>query len=144
MKKVIVRRNFEYVDTPGLVCGPGKTRQEFIQECDVNTIMANALRTGTVPTRTDMARYGDFSSGADYFEAQNILIKGREQFMALSSKVREKFGNDPGKFLAWIHDEKVSLEEKHELGLLSEEGVRKVAERVSKREADKAAAAAAK
>ena len=55
---------------PGLVCGPGKTHQEFVDECDVNRIMARALKTGMIPTRSDMSRYGDFSSVGDFREAQ--------------------------------------------------------------------------
>lgn len=139
-----VRDAFSVTKATPVEFGESMTKQEFAKECDINQIMAGYLRLGTVPQRTDMARYGDFASAPDYFEAQNILKDASDKFSALSANVRERFGNDPGKFLAWIHDQKVSLEEKHELGLLSEEGVRKVAERKSKAEAEAAAKAAVK
>lgn len=124
--------------------GVSRTRQEFAADCDINKIMKDAVRTGTVPSRTDMARYGDFASAPDFQEAQNIVIKAREQFAAVSSELRNKFDNDPYKFLAWIHSDKFDLEEAQKYGILSEEGSRKVAERISKREADAAAKVASK
>ncbi len=105
------------------------TQQDFIGECDINNIMARFLKTGTVPSRSDMGKYGDFSGVGDFREAQDILLKSNEQFAALSSKVRERFKNDPGLFLDWVHSDKCSLEEAHEFGILSQEGIAKVEER---------------
>lgn len=124
---------------PRHVSDPGEsmTRQEFIKDCDINQIMKNAVKTGTVPTRTDMARYGDFSEAPDFQEAQNIVIKAKAQFAAVSSELRNRFNNDPAKFLEWIHSKDFDLEDAKKYGILSEEGVKKVAERVSKREAEK-------
>lgn len=121
--------------------GESMTRQEFAADCDINKIMKNAVRTGTVPTRTDMARYGDFAEAPDFQEAQNIVIRARAQFASVSSELRNRFENDPAKFLAWIHSKDFDLEDAQKYGILSEEGKKKVAERVSKREADKAAKA---
>lgn len=109
--------------------GPSLTRAEFALESDINTIMRNATKSGVMPTRTDMARYGDFSAAPDFMEAQNIVIRARAQFASLPSELRNRFENDPGKFLAWITDKNVSLDDVQRYGLLSEEGVKRVAER---------------
>lgn len=99
--------------------GPSMTRQEFKDECDINRIMAQALKTGTIAQRPDLSRYGDFSQADDFHSAQNLIIKARGQFDALPSKVRDRFGNDPEKFLAFIHDPKTTVDDCHELGILS-------------------------
>ena len=105
------------------------TQQEFKDECDINKIMSKYVQTGTVKQRTDMARFGDFYEAADYHEAQNIVLKSKEQFSALPSDVRERFKNDPIKFLSWIHSKEVDMDEAHKLGLLSEEGIKRHEER---------------
>lgn len=115
---------------PGLECNDEHmTRQEFKDECDINRIMARALKTGTIPGRADMGTYGDFASVGDFQDAQNTIVRAKDQFAALPALVRDRFKNDPGQFLAWIHDKNTTLEEAHEMGLLSAEGVRKVEER---------------
>lgn len=112
-----------------VVCEGGRTQQEFKDECDINLIMKDALRTGTIRSRSDMARYGDFSAGIDYREAQDVLIAAQSQFASLPSELRDRFKNDPAKFLDWIHDSKTDLEEVQKYGMLSEEGKRKIEER---------------
>ncbi|AXH77657.1 MAG: DNA pilot protein [Microviridae sp.] len=101
--KVYDRYNVRRPSPGGLVCGPGLTQNEHARDCDINVIMDKYLRTGTVAQRTDMGRFGDFSEDVDFHAAQNVIAKSREQFSALSAKVRERFGNDPAKFLGWVH-----------------------------------------
>lgn len=122
------------------VAEEGVTHQEFKDECDINRIMAKALSTGQFPPNISVGRYGDFSDTDDFQAAQELLKRAEGQFSALPSKVRERFKNDPALFLAWV-DDKANLEEAQELGILSEEGKKRLAADV---EAKKAAAAAVK
>lgn len=113
------------------------TQQQFREECDVNRIVSRYRDTGMLPLpgpRAPVARYGDFSNAPDFMEAQNIVLRARQQFDALPVKVRDRFNHDPLKFLEFVHDRK-NLREANELGLLSEEAAKKLA--------DEAAAAAA-
>lgn len=48
--------------------------------------------------------YGDFTEVPDYMAAQNVVAKANEQFAALPSQVREKFGNDPSRMLEFVND----------------------------------------
>lgn len=129
MSKVKVYDRFNPPPSRGLVCNDGMTQAEFAVECDINHIMDKYTRTGTVATRTDMGRFGDFSNVGDFQDAQNLIIKSRGQFSALSSKVRARFENDPGKFLAWVHDPKRVSGDFEEVGMdMSSEFVKRKAE----------------
>lgn len=91
-----------------LVAQDGMTHQEFRDDCDINRIMKKYLKTGLVPMFVEPGRYGDFSTVGDFHEAQETLIRAKTQFDSLPAKVRERFKNDPGEFLAWVKDAKVS------------------------------------
>lgn len=125
--KIVVRDRFSCERGPVVVfTGPGRTHQEFKDECDINLIMSRALKTGTIPSRSDMGRFGDFSTITDFHDAQNTILKSNEQFAALPSKVRDRFANDPAKFLSFIHSKDTKLEELHDMGLLSEEASERI------------------
>lgn len=117
------------VSKRNVACDPeeGRTHQEFKSECDINHIMERAVRTGNFPPDVKVGRYGDFSEAGDFQDAQELLAVAQGQFAGLPSKVRERFKNDPARFLAWV-EEKDNLEEAHELGLLNEEGQKRLAE----------------
>lgn len=102
---------------------PSMTQSEFAAECDINVIMARALKTGALPVRADMARYGDFSEVVDFHHAQEVILDAERKFASLPSKVRDRFKNSPAEFLAFVHDPKTPVEEFEKLGLLSEEAV---------------------
>lgn len=111
-------------------------KQEFRDECNINNIMKRFQKTGILP---DMIKenpvYGDFSEPLDYQEALNIVIAAEHQFMGLNAEIRERFGNDPKKFLEFCHNPE-NADEMEKLGLLSEEAVEK---RVKARETAQAA-----
>ena len=82
--------------------GISKTQQQFKEECDINNIMKKFAKTGELPhmMKTE-PRYGEFADVPDYLEAMNTVAHANEQFAALSSQVRKRFGNDPQEFLAF-------------------------------------------
>lgn len=102
------------------VGGPSLTKQSFKEECDINVILRRFEKTGQLPDLIKQnPTYGDFSDVASYHEALNIVHLASEQFDNLSSRVRERFGNDPAKFLEFANDPKNS-EEMVKLGLAVE------------------------
>lgn len=117
-----------------------RTQQQFQAECDVNVIAARLSAGQPVSVRSDMGRFGDFSEAPDFYEAQNLVIRARDQFMSLPAKVRARFDNDPGKLLAFVADRK-NLEEAHDLGLLHGEAAKAVELSRAKALADAAAKA---
>lgn len=115
--------------------GTSLTKQEFVAECDINTLMRRYQTAGLVPeVAAGMASYGDFSAEIDFLAAQRTVVRAREQFEALPSSVRDSFNNDPARFLAFVNDRN-NIDEAEKLGLLS-------AEVVAKRSSERAAEAA--
>lgn len=112
-------------DVP-VMCKPEekRTKDEFIDECNVNVIMRNYEQKGILPSAGPVANYGDFVDAPDFIEAQNMIARSRQQFEALPAEVRARFANDPAAFLAFVHDER-NLDEAEKLGLLSEEAVKR-------------------
>ena len=60
--------------------------------------------------------YGDFSDMESFHEAQGIIAHANQQFAMLSAETRERFGNDPAKFLEFVNDPQ-NNEEKVKMGL---------------------------
>lgn len=110
-----------------------RTQQQFQAECDINQVVRRLSAGQPVPAPKNVGRYGDFASVPDFWAANNLLIRAREQFMSLPARVRERFKQDPAEMLAFVADRK-NFDEARKLGLLSDEAVSR---------ADAAAAAAA-
>ena len=98
---------------------PGRTKQSFKDECDVNVIMRRYERTGVLPTDGTEPQYGD-ATGADFQAAQLLVAEARSRFFALPARVRDRFENDPGTFLAFMEDDRNHAEAR-EMGLLPAE-----------------------
>lgn len=96
-----------------------RTDQTQQESCDVNQILAKARRNGgDLPDMINAnAHYGDFSSEETYQESLHIVMHAQEQFAALPSKIRNRFDNDPAKFLDFTQDPK-SIPEMQEMRLL--------------------------
>lgn len=97
--------------------GPGRTKQSFKDECDINNIMRKYQKTGLVEAvNKHQARYGDVPA-MDFREAVENLRLADEMFMDMPSNVRKRFDNDPGEFLAFVQDP-ANRDEAIELGLI--------------------------
>lgn len=94
-----------------------RTHQSFKDECDINTIVKQAISTGRLPDLIkENPSYGDFSSPLSYHDAMNVVAMANEQFAALPSHTRARFENDPEKFLAFTADPE-NLPEMVKMGL---------------------------
>lgn len=118
------------------VVGPSMTKQEFKDECDINTIMSKYLRQAVVPVGVKVASYGDYAEAPDYRESIEIMMRAKAQFASLPAKVRDEFKNDPEAFLEFVCKEE-NLDRCHDMGLLSDEGSKRiVGKRAAKVKAD--------
>jgi len=96
---------------------PTRTHQSFKDECDINRIVKKANSTGILPTLIKQnPQYGDFSEPLDYQQSLNTIMLANEQFAALPSHTRARFGNDPHQFLLFTADPK-NLPEMVKMGL---------------------------
>lgn len=99
---------------------PSLTRQEFLEETDINNILDQYETSGVIPeSRPGEPQYADLTDPifTDYQRAQNIVIDAQYAFERIPAAIRERFNNDPASFIAFLQDEK-NREEADKLGLL--------------------------
>jgi len=103
--KINIRKPFHPVDVDGISFDlqEGKTKQSFKDECNINAIVKKYRRTGQMPGVRENGIYSDNSS-MDLFDAQLIVAKSNTMFNELPSEVRNKFGNNPVKFLEYAEN----------------------------------------
>lgn len=101
------------------VSAGGRTRQEFADECDVNTIMKKYGRTGMLPQNAVQMRYGEFAEVPDFMTAMNTVARANEAFAALPAAVRRRFGNDPAEFCDFVSDPE-NIDQVRKMGLAAE------------------------
>lgn len=96
---------------------PSLTRQEFAEECDINTIMARYEAHGVIShVNQNQPFYLDTTSYPDLQGAMDTFREAERAFLALPAKVRKEFDNDPQKFVDFAADEK-NIERMREFGL---------------------------
>ncbi|AXH76104.1 MAG: internal scaffolding protein [Microviridae sp.] len=125
IRDVFVRTPYNYdvdeaSEDSGLTCvEPSLTKQEFKEECDINTIIERFGLAYQMPEGTRMPTYGDFTGLDSYHEAMNAIAQAGESFDVLPASVRARFQNNPGQFVDFVLDEK-NREEAVKLGLVPE------------------------
>lgn len=85
---------------------PSMTKQAFQKECDINTILDQFSKTGVITHINERsANYVDVSASVDdYHSAMNILVQAQTAFNDLPATLRERFANDPARFLEFVND----------------------------------------
>lgn len=87
---------------------PSRTRQEFVDDCDINKIMAQYQTTGFLPNNLNSRdpQYLDVSNTPTRLQdALRLVAEAQEAFMQLPAQIRREMDNDPVKFVAWAQDE---------------------------------------
>lgn len=79
--------------------GPSMTRQEFADDCDINTIMKRYEATGQLPQGSVAPHYADYSSVPNLMEALDLMTHAQSEFMRLPAAIRKTFDNDPLAFV---------------------------------------------
>lgn len=114
------------VRTSDIECrDPSLAQQQFKDEVDINVLLERFKVTGVLPRGVIMPTYGDFEGVRDYRTAVEAIRKASNAFMELPANVRNRFDNDPQKFLEFCSDDK-NRAEAERLGLVPpqlEEGV---------------------
>lgn len=93
-------------------------QQQFKNEVDMNTIVkrfgyALELNVGAAGP----GEFGDFSAGVDFQAAMNRVVEAQQAFARLPAALRARFGNDPARFLDYVHSSD-NVAEAVELGIL--------------------------
>lgn len=96
--------------------GPGKAKQSFRDECDVNVIMKRFAVSGVLPNAGRLPpEYGDVT-GLDFQTMLNQVVAAQAAFQALPAVVRRRFGNDPKEFVDFCSD-RGNMDEVARMGL---------------------------
>lgn len=85
---------------------PGRTKQSFKKDCDVNVIMRKYAKTGVMDPAVLEKRkgvYGDFTGIEDFMECQSKVLRAREVFSHLDAGVRSRFGHNVGNLIQWLN-----------------------------------------
>lgn len=104
-----LKLNSAYVPHDPVVAEVGEasmTRQEFMEECDINVTMARVEKHGVWPFRPDKEPvYLDLTTVPDnLMEVLNTLNDATDAFMTLPASVRKEFDNDAVKFVEFAQN----------------------------------------
>lgn len=93
------------------------TKQEFRDECDINTIMSKYQFNGEMPVINErVPQYLDVT-GQDFQDAMYFVANAQSLFNELPSSLRNRFQNDPAHFLDFCSNDN-NRDEMASLGLL--------------------------
>ena len=101
---------------------PSMTKQSFVEESDINTIVKRFGLTGQLPSDIRMPLNGDFQEVPDFRTAMQLLVEAREGFMQMPADVRARFGNDPAAFVDFISNDE-NRAEAERLGIVPKKAV---------------------
>lgn len=110
-----------------LVCPEeSRTRQEFAEEADINTIISRfGIGENPISPR-DWTQNVDLTEAPDtYMGVMDTLNRARDEFMSLPARVRSRFDNSPHEFMNFVSDP-ANVDEMVSLGL----AVKRVSEQV--------------
>lgn len=129
--KVFVRSPYNYDRRKASIASALFCRDDSLasqsskDECDINVIVRRFGITGQMPQSLRLPTYGDFDGVMDYGSALRAIRDADASFMQLPAEVRERFGNDPARFVGFCSDAK-NLPELRRMGLAHEEKVEEV------------------
>ena len=98
---------------------PSRAKQSFRDECDINTIMSKYEKTGLIDHNARYrGQYADVTGALELQDALQVVEDANDAFDSLTAKIRKRFDNDPGQFLAFATnpDNKEAL---GEMGLMA-------------------------
>jgi len=91
--------------------GVSRTKQSFKDDCDINVITAQYVRTGLLShVNRQVPIYGDFSQATDLHTSKLLVQRADEEFMELDAHIRAVAENDPVKFLELLASEEGARE----------------------------------
>lgn len=86
---------------------PSMTRQSEMEACDIHNILKQFSQQGfeaLVRERAQLGQYADLTSLPEYQSALDTVLSAQAAFASLPSQVRERFLNDPARFVAFLGD----------------------------------------
>lgn len=98
--------------------GPGRTRQDQKDSCDINLIMRKYVKQGIVPRLNPKTPvYDDFSTALSYHESLERIQRANKLFYELPADLRSACDNDPALLIPYVENEE-NIDELVELGVM--------------------------
>jgi phage internal scaffolding protein len=100
---------------------PSRAKQEFKDQCDMNNIIKAYRLTGQinhVAANAAQGRYEDLPDEFDLQQSLNVVREADAAFASLPAKLRDRFGNDPAKFLGFLSNPE-NIDEARRLGIIN-------------------------
>lgn len=82
--------------------GVSMTDQQYLKECDINCILKTYGATGRLPSNIREGVSGDFSEVGDFQFCLDKINRAKDEFAALPSEIRARFGNDPVSYVDFV------------------------------------------
>lgn len=98
---------------------PSMTRQSEMEACDLHNILKQFTQQGLdqqVLENAKRGQYADLPDEIDYQASLNLVMAAEASFATLPAQVRERFQNNPAKFLGFVSDP-ANVEELVKLGI---------------------------
>lgn len=104
------------------ITGETRTQQQFQDQTDINKIMEQYVKTGTLTHIRNATEgvYADLSNLPSYEEAMRTIIAADDAFKDIPAPVRQRFGNDPQQLMDFLNEPK-NHDEAIELGLMTKQ-----------------------
>lgn len=117
-----IQEHGELIDihTGSITVPPSMTKQEFVGECDVNNVIKQYKAHGMlthVNAKAAQGAYQDLPDSVDFQESLHTIMVAENAFMSLPAKIRDRFGQDPAEFLAFLSNPE-NEDEARKLGIL--------------------------
>lgn len=93
---------YSHADVVSPSGGKSLTDQQYLAECDINTILKKYRITGVLPTSLKVGVGGDFSNIGDFQTCLDRINRAKSEFEALPSDIRSRFGNDPSAYVDFV------------------------------------------
>lgn len=90
---------------------PGRTKPEFADEVNINSIVARVRKGHPAPVRSrGVGVFGDFSAPQDFTAAAEAVADARDRFLALPAAVKDRMRQSPSMLLEALADDAQVLE----------------------------------
>lgn len=86
---------------------PSMTKQQEMDACDIHNVLKQFSQQGfeaLVREKAATGQYADLPDELDYQASLNTVLAAQASFATLPSQVRERFRNDPARFLEFLAD----------------------------------------
>lgn len=90
--------NFESERTALYCDDPSLTKQEFVEDADINNILNRFLKNGEPPPMVVPEDFLDISDRSTYFDFASATAEANARFYTLNAKTRAEFLNDPARW----------------------------------------------